>query len=159
MVRLADLTDVMRTSVTTTCPSYDTEPWTAVGALSSRTVAIVSSAGLGLRSQRPFRGGEGGYRDLPHDAAPADILMSHISVNFDRAGYQLDLETILPRGRLAEFADAGVIGAVADTHYSFMGATDPGAMEADARALAAALCNGAWTRRYCYPFDPCVRAP
>jgi hypothetical protein len=35
--------------------------------------------------------------------------------------------------------DAGKIGAVADTHYSFMGATDPRTMEVHARELAGRL--------------------
>ena len=33
----------------------------------------------------------------------------------------------------------GVIGSVADTHYSFMGASDPVQMEPHARALAGKL--------------------
>lgn len=137
MVRVAELSDAMRTTVTTVpCPSFEKRPWTQVDDLSKRTVAIISSAGLGLRSDVPFRGGEAGYRDLPQSADSADVLMSHISVNFDRVGFQLDPESVLPRKRLEEFAQAGVIGAVADTHYSFMGATDPSAMEEPARALA-----------------------
>ena len=45
----------------------------------------------------------------------------------------------LPRDRLAELAQAGVIGSVSDEHYSFMGATEPDKMEPNARKLAAKL--------------------
>ena len=38
--------------------------------------------------------------------------------------------------RLRELAAAGEIGGEAPCHYSFMGASDVGAMEAEARALA-----------------------
>jgi len=36
-------------------------------------------------------------------------------------------------------AAAGTIGAVASTHYSFMGASDPRGMEANARIVAGRL--------------------
>jgi D-proline reductase (dithiol) PrdB len=62
--------------------------------------------------------------------------MSHISVNFDRTGFQEDLNVVFPIDRLKELATEGVIGSVADYHYSFMGATDPREMEKSARHLA-----------------------
>ena len=62
--------------------------------------------------------------------------MSHVSVNFDRTGFQQDLNVILPRERLQELADAGEIGAVADEHYAFMGATDAHLLERSSRKLA-----------------------
>ena len=117
----------------------DPPPWVAPKPARKRTVTLISSAGLGVRGQKPFRGGESGYRVIPHQTPAAEILMSHVSVNFDRTGYQLDLETILPRERLQELADAGAIGAVAREHYSFMGATDPAEMEPQARELAGQL--------------------
>ena len=65
--------------------------------------------------------------------------MSHISTNFDRTGFQLDLNTVFPLDRLNEMAEAGTIGSVAEYHYSFMGATDPVQMEQEARNLASIL--------------------
>ena len=103
------------------------------------TVALISSAGLGVRGDPLFRGGDGDYREIPHGAPDADVLMSHVSVNYDRTAYQLDLETVLPRRRLAELASAGVIGAAADTHYSFMGASAPEQMQTQAQTLASTL--------------------
>ena len=65
--------------------------------------------------------------------------MSHISVNFDRTGFQQDINTVLPLDRLAELAAGKVIGSVAATHYSFMGATDPVKMQGAAAQVAGLL--------------------
>jgi len=66
-------------------------------------------------------------------------LMSHVSASFDRSGFQQDLNVVFPIDRLQELAQEGVIGSVADFHYSFMGVTDPKQMEQDARKLAGIL--------------------
>ena len=68
-----------------------------------------------------------------------DILMSHVSINFDRAGWQRDINTVYPIDRLRELAADGVIGTVADTHYSVMGSTDPATMARTADAMAALM--------------------
>jgi D-proline reductase (dithiol) PrdB len=60
-------------------------------------------------------------------------------VNFDRTGLQEDWNVAFPLDRMKELADERVIGSVADTHYSFMGASDPLQMEPHARALAGRL--------------------
>jgi D-proline reductase (dithiol) PrdB len=65
--------------------------------------------------------------------------MSHISINFDRTGFQEDWNVAFPLDRLNELAADGVIGSVARTHYAFMGATDPVEMEPHARELAGRL--------------------
>lgn len=121
------------------CPTFDTKPWVRGGPLSERRVAMVSSAGIHLRSDKHFAGGDGDYRAIPNDADPNDIVMTHISPNYDRTAFMQDLNTVLPLDRMAELADDGVIGSVATRHYSFMGATDPRDMEGDARQLAGQL--------------------
>ena len=137
MVRLADLTEAMQASVTgAPCQRFDGNPWVAVDSLADRTVAIVSSAGLALANERPFRGGESGYREIPHNAPASDVMMSHISVNYDRTGFQDDVNVVFPIDRLTEMASRGEIGSVADFHYSFMGATDPVEMEPAAKEIA-----------------------
>jgi D-proline reductase (dithiol) PrdB len=65
--------------------------------------------------------------------------MSHVSTNFDRTGFQMDVNMVIPLERLRELADLGVIESVAEFHYCFMGATTPTAMEAEARKVAALL--------------------
>jgi D-proline reductase (dithiol) PrdB len=76
---------------------------------------------------------------LPADLPQGDILMSHVSIGFDRSGWQRDLNVAYPVDRLRELAAEGVIGEVAATHYSVMGSTDPQAMAASADAIAAQM--------------------
>ena len=65
--------------------------------------------------------------------------MTHVSVNYDRTGFQQDLNVVLPLDRLNEMAADGDIGSVAAFHYSVMGATDPEAMRADAADIVGLL--------------------
>ena len=121
------------------CPTFETQPWVAGKPLSDRRVAIVSSAGLVVRGERPFRGREADYRVIPATTPPDRLLCSHISINFDRTGFQEDWNVVFPLDRLNELAAEGTIGSVAATHYSFMGAADPRDMEGAARAVAGRL--------------------
>jgi D-proline reductase (dithiol) PrdB len=121
------------------CPDFETRPWVTGSALSQRRIAIVSSAGLVVRGQDPFRGRDPDYRAIPADTTAQELLISHISINFDRTGFQEDWNVVFPLDRLNELAADGVIGSVAARHYSFMGATDPVQMEPHARELASRL--------------------
>ncbi len=120
-------------------PDFGETPIAEGPALAQRRVAIITTAGLHLRNDRPFDGGAADYRVIPGDAPAADLVMSHVSVNFDRTGFQEDLNVVFPLDRLRELADEGMVGAVADIHYSFMGATQMRALEAKARELAGLL--------------------
>jgi D-proline reductase (dithiol) PrdB len=121
------------------CPQFTTRPWVKGLPLSRRRVAIVSSAGLVVRGVEPFRGRDPDYRAIPATTRAEDLLCSHISINFDRTGFQEDWNVVFPIDRLRELGREGTIGSVADTHYSFMGATDPVQMEQNARDLAGHL--------------------
>jgi D-proline reductase (dithiol) PrdB len=140
MARLKDIPEPTRTAVANLpCPTFDTTPFVAGPPLSERRVAIVSSAALIHRGDRPFPFGSGEYRAVPSDWNNNDILMSHVSINFDRAGYQRDINVVYPIDRLRELAAEGVIGSVAATHYTVMGSTDPAAMVESAAGIADAL--------------------
>jgi D-proline reductase (dithiol) PrdB len=80
--------------------------------------------------------GSDDYRIIASDTPPSEIVMSHISTNYDRTGYQQDINVVFPLQRLEELVQAGKIGSVAQYHYSFMGATDPTSMEKRATELA-----------------------
>ena len=121
------------------CPTFETNPFVTGIRPSQARVAIISTAGLHRRSDRPFGLGEAGYRVIPKQVDPADLVMSHVSTNFDRTGFQMDVNMVLPLDRLKELVEQGDIDSVADYHYSFMGATDPTAMETEARNLAVLL--------------------
>jgi D-proline reductase (dithiol) PrdB len=81
----------------------------------------------------------GDYRVIPGDIKARDLVMTHISTNYDRTGFQRDWNVVFPLDRLKELAAEGIIGNVAAYHYSFMGATDPSEMEPAARNLAELL--------------------
>ena len=140
MARLEDIPEPTRTAVANLpCPSFDTTPFVAGAVLSERRVAIVSSAALIHRGDRPFPFGSGEYRAVPANWSNNEILLSHVSINFDRAGFQRDVNVVYPIDRLRELAADGVIGSVAATHYTVMGSTDPAAMLDSADGIAAAL--------------------
>ncbi len=121
------------------CPNFTTTPWVGGPPLAQRRVAIVSSAGLVVRGETPFRGRDADYRAIPSATSADQLLISHISINFDRTGFEEDRNVVFPLDRLNELAADGAIGSVAATHYSFMGATDPVQMEGHAREVAAHL--------------------
>ena len=140
MARNEDIPEPTRTVVTTVeCPRYETTPFVAGPPLSQRRVALISSAALIERGEAPFRFGDTGYRTVPADRAASDILMSHVSINFDRSGWQRDVNVVYPIDRLRELADEGVIGGVADTNYTIMGASDPAGMVGTADQIAGQL--------------------
>ena len=145
MVRLADLPEAERENHlnrVATLPRFALRPWARGPALSRRRVAIVTTAGLHLRGDRPFDSAGGGidYRVIPGDVAPADLVMSHLSVKFDRSGFQSDWNVVFPLDRLKALVREGIVGALASFHYSFMGAiANVTRYEPKARELAALL--------------------
>jgi len=140
MARVEDIPEPTRTVVTTVpCPQFDTHPFVAGPELSARRIAIISSAALIRRGDVPFHFGSTEYRTVPATWPAADILTSHVSINFDRSGFQRDINTIYPIDRLRELAEEGVIGGVADTHYTIMGSSDPAGMMDCADQIAGQL--------------------
>ncbi len=139
-MRLTDLPAAMANRLAELeCPDFNTTPWVEGPPLPQRRVAIVSSAGLVVRGEKVFRGRDPDYRVIPAATRPDQLLMSHISINYDRNGFQEDWNVVFPLDRLNELASDGMIGSVAATHYSFMGATDPVQMEGYAREVAGQL--------------------
>jgi len=122
------------------CPTFETQPWVEGPPLKERRVAIISTAGLHRQDDRPFTLIPGDYyRVIPGDIKATDLMMSHVSTNFDHSGFQQDWNVLFPIDRLQELAKDGIIGSVADFHYSFMGAIDPLQMEQDTRKLASII--------------------
>jgi D-proline reductase (dithiol) PrdB len=111
------------------CPAFETTPFVSGPPLAQRRIAILSSAALIKRGDKPFPFGSGEARFLAAGTPAADLLISHVPINFDRAGWQRDINVVYPIDRLRELAASKEIGAVADTHYTVMGSTDPAAMD------------------------------
>ncbi|MSP67162.1 MAG: selenoprotein B glycine/betaine/sarcosine/D-proline reductase [Alphaproteobacteria bacterium] len=140
MARLADLPESLRQRILTAeLPVFPVTVGAGGPPLGKRRVAIITTSGLQRRSDAAFGVGSADYRVIPGDTPVADLVMSHISVNYDRTGFQQDVNVVFPIDRLRELAAASVIGSVADYHYAFMGASDPRTMETHARGLAGLL--------------------
>ena len=138
MPRLEDIPAGTREAVAAlACPPFPGTPWVAAAPLARRTVAILTSAALHPRSELPFAPGSTEVRMLPASLPAADIVMSHISINYDRVGFARDINVAYPIDRLRELAAEGVIGRVAPVHFSVMGSTDPTTMGATVDAIAA----------------------
>jgi len=121
------------------CPTYDDTPLLAGKQISERRVVIISTAGLHKRGDRAFDRDDGSYRVIPAQTPARDLVMSHVSVNFDRTGFQQDHNVVFPIDRLRELVADGTVGSMASVHYSFMGAFPVDAAEPHARHLAGML--------------------
>lgn len=114
----------------------DATPWITPPPLAESRIAMITTAALHRRGDPPFRFADTGYRLIPDDIDPDDLVQSHISVNFDRTHYQRDLNVVLPIDRMHELAAAGEIGGVSPMHFSVLGATEAFLLDASAAEMA-----------------------
>ena len=132
MPRLDRLPEINRnTLLTFPAPVNETAPCTPVRKpLAECRVALVTTAGLHLRGDKPFVPGDPSYRVIPMISEQGDILQSHSSIGFDRVPVQQDLNVTLPLDRFRELLEQKAIGSLASNAYSFMGAQrDAGRIE------------------------------
>jgi D-proline reductase (dithiol) PrdB len=104
-------------------------PWTPLAKpLADCTVALLSSAGVALKTDRPFDQegerrnpwwGDPSYRVVPNTAASQDVRLYHLHI--DPSYAEQDLNCLFPIQRLRELAASGEIGRAAPRHYSTMG--------------------------------------
>ena len=110
-------------------PTHDAIPWAPLEKpLSACRIALLSTAGISMKDDVPFdmeservnpMRGDSSWRALRADATAADIESNHLHID---TGYiERDLNVALPLDRLRELVAEGVVGSVADTHYSIMG--------------------------------------
>ena len=125
MVRLGDLhpseAEHMRVRAAAMRP-VAAAPWLTPPPVEEATIAIVSTSGIHRRADPPFKPGAVDYRIIPGDVDFGDLVLSHVSTNFDRSAFQQDPNISFPLDRLREMAADGEIGSVSSWHYSFMGA-------------------------------------
>lgn len=135
MVRLTEMPAVGRGFISRLeMPEFEDPAWTPPVPAHERRVAIVSSAAVSRRGEKPFSWLARDYRAIGKN--DRDLVMTHVAVEYDRTAWQQDLNAIIPLDRLEEMAGDGEIGSVADEHYAFMGAADPRDMEKSAREVA-----------------------
>lgn len=90
--------------------------------LSESTFALVTTAGVQLRSQEPFDlGGDNSWREIPGDVESRDLMVVH--EHYDHRHADQDINCVFPIDRLRELAAEGVIKGVGDRHLGFMGYT------------------------------------
>ena len=107
--------------------------------LADMRIALITTAGLHRRGESAFEFADATFRPIAGDDA-GQLVMSHSSANFDRSGFAEDVNLVFPIDRLRDLAQTGVIGSVADFHYSFMGAgLEPPAYEDSAGQVAVLL--------------------
>ena len=112
-------------AATLSLPEFEVTAFTKPPPLREARVAIVTSAalsrsgGISKWQVEKWQFADFHFETLPHDAR--DLELGHVSPNFDRAGFAADLNVVYPVDRLQELADQGVIGSVANYHYSFAG--------------------------------------
>jgi D-proline reductase (dithiol) PrdB len=91
-------------------------------------VALISSAGIALKTDKPFDQegerqnpwwGDPSYRIIPKTATENDVRLYHMHIDPHPA--QQDLNCLFPLARLKELERLGEIGASAEQHFSMMG--------------------------------------
>jgi D-proline reductase (dithiol) PrdB len=88
--------------------------------LAQTTFALVTTAGVHLRSQEPYDlEGDNSWREIPGDVMSADLMVTHGHYNHTHADQ--DINCVFPIDRLRELAAEGIIGGVAKRHLGFMG--------------------------------------
>ncbi len=124
MPRLEDLSETARQGhLNFPCYEHDTSPSTPLRRpLSESKAALVTTAGLHVRGDKPFASGDQTYRVIPSDTLPETILQSHTSIGFDRTAFYRDINVSFPVDRFRELLDRGVLGSLSRNYYSFMGA-------------------------------------
>jgi len=98
-------------------------PWTAYkGKPSDQTFALVTSGGFYLKHcQLPFDTesihGDASFREIPKTVRQQDLAIAH--AHYDHSLAEQDINVIFPLQRFIELENEGIIGRLADTHYSF----------------------------------------
>lgn len=121
-------------------PSFDTNPWATAPALEKARLAIITTAGLHTRNDRPFQIDPNDfYRVIPGDVQANDLVMSHLAASFDRSGYQRDWNVVFPLDRLREMVAEGIISSLAAFHYSVSAVHTKEEFDAPTREIARLL--------------------
>jgi hypothetical protein len=107
-------------------------PWTPFrGDPSDKTFALVCSGGLYVKDrQAPFVtgtiNGDSSFREIPRTVRYEDLAIAH--GHYDTRLAEKDLNTIFPLHPFIELEKKGVIGKLADSHYSFSYVNDAAAL-------------------------------
>jgi D-proline reductase (dithiol) PrdB len=94
-------------------------PWAPLRKpLTECTVVLVTTGGVHLRTDRPFKmNSDSSFRVIPNGAQAEDLAISHQA--YDRTDALEDINLVFPIERLRELAAEQVIGQLAENHYGF----------------------------------------
>ncbi len=124
---------------------YEEIPWTEAPDLNEARVALVSTAGVYAKGQKPFKispeevdgefrrfkfrhRGDPSFRVISSEADLADLCVAH--PHLDSTAAEEDINVVFPLGRLKQLENESFVGSVAEKHLSFMGyLPDPTALE------------------------------
>lgn len=111
-------------------PTSEDIPWTALKRpITEATIALVSTGGVHLCSEKPFDlRSDASFRLIPRTALHEDLCITH--EHYDRRDAATDLNLIFPLERLLELEATGLIGRVADAHYGFGFVENPQELQA-----------------------------
>lgn len=95
--------------------------WTEITKpLDQMTIALVTAAGVHLKSQERFNlSGDISYRAIGKDDKTQDMMVSH--GGYDNSDVNKDINSMFPIDRLRELKDQGIIKDLAEVHIGFMG--------------------------------------
>ncbi len=90
------------------------------------TFAIVTTAGVHLKGQKPFnmtdKDGDPSFRIIPSDAPVDEYAITHDY--YDHRDADRDINIVFPIDRMREIKEEGKIGGLAPFNYGFMGHID-----------------------------------
>ena len=112
-------------------------PWTPLSKpISQCRIALVTTGGIYLEDQAPFEAANDiSFREIPAETPQERIRVSH--PGYDISGPQEDVNCVFPLHRFQELEAEGAIGALSETHYSFMGLIrDPGLLQETPQEVA-----------------------
>ncbi len=144
MVRLAELSEYERKRALSRIkdlPDFNGRPWVKPPPLKKMRLAIITTSGIHREGDTPFSDGDAAaeFRVIPGNVRGGQLVMSHLSINFDRTGFQQDMNVVFPIDRLNELVADGTLGSVADFHYAFMGAAPIPLLKPRAQQIAGLL--------------------
>jgi D-proline reductase (dithiol) PrdB len=98
--------------------------------LAQARVALLTTAGVHLRTQTPFDmenpDGDATYREIPGNVDSAALMITH--KYYDHTDADADLNVVFPLAHFRDLVEKRVIGSLAPCHFGFMGHIDQAQM-------------------------------
>lgn len=94
--------------------------------LAKARIALVTTAGVHLRTQLPFDmenpDGDPTYREIPNTVDTTQLMITH--KYYDHTDADADLNVVFPLAHFRDLVTKQIIGSLAPRHFGFMGHID-----------------------------------